>query len=105
MPDIWGPIAAADWQSTPCIVGRAATEADVKAGCAVFYVKGDSAPAPINLPCCAIQTLDCGAEQPVVVVQAEKIPDGTLLGVRPLTGGNGVCQDYEVRLLPRGFVF
>ncbi len=103
MDDLWGPIEASDWQGTPCIAGRAATEADVKSGHAVFFIKGNSTPAQMNLPCCAIQTLEGGEVQPVVVVQAEVTPDGTILGVRPLAGGNGICLDYEVQLLSHGF--
>ncbi len=103
MTDLWGPISATDWHATPCIAGRPATEADVAAGSAVFYVPGGSAPAPMSLPCCAIQVLEDGSELPVVIVQAELAPHGTILGVRPLSGGNGICMSTEVRLLPAGF--
>ena len=103
MTDLWGPVSATDWHATPCIVGRPATEADVAAGSAVFYVQGGSTPAPISLPCCAVQLLEDGSEQPIVIVQAELTQQGTILGVRPLSGGNGVCMSADVRLLPTGF--
>jgi hypothetical protein len=103
MLDIWGPIALNDWRSTPCIAGRPATEADVAAGLAVFYVPGGSGVAPLPLPCCAFRSLDDGSKQSVVIVQAEVAPHGTLLGVRPLSGGNGICMLSEVQLLPAGF--
>ena len=103
MTAIWEQILASDWRSTPCVTGRAASEADVLAGRAVFYIEGDSAAAPVQIPCCAIQTLDDGSEQPVVIVQAELGPDGILFGVRPLSGGNGICLSNEVHLLPAGF--
>ena len=103
MIDLSGPIEPSEWKHTPCITGRAVTEEDVKSGLAVFCVKGESTPAQWALPCCAIQLLEDGSEQRVVVVQAETIPDATLLGVRPLAGGNGICQDDEVRLLSLGF--
>ncbi|MGQ4661625.1 hypothetical protein [Lysobacter sp. F6437] len=103
MTDLWGSISASAWRSTPCIAGRPATEADVAAGSAVFYVPGESTAAPMALPCCAIQALEDGSEQSVVIVQAEVAPEGTILGVRPLTGGNGICMVTEVRLLPAGF--
>ncbi len=103
MSDLWGSIQASEWRNTPCVVGRPATEADAAAGNAVFYVPGDSAAAPMNLPCCAFQSLEDGSEQPVVVIQAELAPHGTILGVRPLSGGNGMCMSSEVRLLPQGF--
>jgi hypothetical protein len=103
MSELWGPISASDWRSTPHIAGRPATEADVATGAAVFYVPGESAAASMSLPCCAYQRLEDGSEQPVVVIQAEIAPHGTILGVRPLTGGNGICMATEVRLLADGF--
>jgi len=103
MTAIWGPISASEWRNTPCIVGRPANESDVVAGSAVFYVPGNSAAAPMDLPCCAIQSLEDGSEQPVVIVQAELAPHGIVLGVRPLSGGNGICMATEVRLLSAGF--
>jgi hypothetical protein len=103
MSELWGPIAASSWRETPCIVGRPATEADVAAGYAVFCVPGKSAAAPMALPSCAIQSLEDGSKQPVVVVQAELAPHGIILGVRPLAGGNCICMAPEVRLLPDGF--
>ncbi len=103
MEDLWGPIHQQHWQATPCIRGRQATEQDVKDGRAVFYVNGSAIPADLPLPACAYQRIENGSEQPVVVVQAEVVPDGTLLGVRPLAGGNGICLMGEVRMLPGGF--
>lgn len=103
MVDLWSPISASDWRSTPCVVGRPASESEVAAGSAVFYVPGESAAAPMTLPCCAIQSLEDGSEQSVVIVQAEIAPHGTILGVRSLSGGNGICMSTEVRLLPAGF--
>ena len=102
MGDLWGPIAPNEWHLVPCTTGRVATESDVKAGGAVFYIQGESAPASLKLPCCAVQLME-GGEQPVVVIQAEQGPSGAVFGVRPLTGGNGVCMEGEVRLLPSGF--
>jgi hypothetical protein len=57
----------------------------------------------MELPCCAIQHLDSGEALPVIVIQAERIPAGIMLGVRLLAGGNGVCMLSEVELLPLGF--
>jgi hypothetical protein len=103
MTDLWGPISATEWRTVPCVTGRPATEADVATGAAVFYVQGASTAAPMELPCCAIQPLENGAEEPVVIIQAEVLPQGTTFGVRPLAGGNGMCLATEVRLLPTGF--
>jgi hypothetical protein len=99
----WGSISATEWPTVPCTVGRTATHADVEAGTAVFFVQGESEPAPIALPCCAIQSFEDGSQQRVVVVQAELGPHGIILGVRPLSGGNAVCMATEVELLPAGF--
>jgi hypothetical protein len=103
MTDLWGPISAREWRNTPCVVGRPATEADVASGSAVFLVQGGSAAAPMRLPCCAIQSLEDGSKKQVVVIQAELANHDTILGVRPLSGGNGICTIAEVRLLPTGF--
>ena len=105
MDNLWGPISANQWRNVPCVSGRPATEADVVAGAAVFYVPTGSAAATMPLPCCAILSQEDGAEQQVVVIQAELAPrgDGTVLGVRPLSGGNAICTMGEVRLLPGGF--
>ncbi len=50
-----------------------------------------------------MQRLESGERQPVVVVQAEHGPSGVILGVRPLSGGNGICMLEEVELLAGGF--
>ena len=103
MTELWGPISKSEWRNVPCTVGRPATEADVRAGAAVFFVQGESTVSPMALPCCAIQYLEDGSAQPVVVIQAEIAPYGVNIGVRPLSGGNGICTTEEVRLLPDGF--
>ena len=47
--------------------------------------------------------LEDGLEAPVIVVQPEVASHGIILGVRPLSGGNGIYMSSEVRLLPDGF--
>ena len=103
MAELWGPISAGEWRDVPCVTGRTATEADVAAGSAVFYIQGHSAAASMRLPCCALRLLEDGSEQPVVVIQAEVASQGTVLGIRPLSGGNCICLVTEVRVLPDGF--
>jgi len=105
MNNLWGPISANEWRNVPCVSGRPATEADVVAGAAVFYVPTGSEAATMQLPCCAMLSQEDGSEQQVVVIQAELAPrgDGTILGVRPLSGGNVICTTGEVTLLPGGF--
>jgi len=103
MDSLWGRLEKAAWASVPHVSGRAAREADVAEGRAVFYVPGGSEPADLQLPCCAIQHLESGVSEPVVIIQGEHGPSGIVLGVRPLAGGNGVCMLSEVDLLPGGF--
>lgn len=103
MTNLWGPIAESEWRDVPHVSGRVATEADVIAGRAVFYIEGESGHDPMPVPCCAVQLLDDGSEQRVVVIQSEIAPFGRLRCVRPLAGGNCVCSDAELRLLPDGF--
>ena len=103
MDSLWGPIDESAWASTLHVAGRAATEDDVSEGRAVFYIPGGADPAELPVPICAIQHLESGERIRVVVVQAEHGPSGIILGVRPLSGGNGVCMLDEVELLAGGF--
>ena len=99
----WGPVDPAGWRSVPHMQGRLAGQADVEAGRAVFHLDVDPrrcAPAELSLPACAIQTLDDGRRRPVIVIQAEVLRDETILGVRYLEGGSGVCYAAEVEFLP-----
>lgn len=101
--DPWGPVDMAAWHEVPHLQGRLATQADVEAGRAVFYLDADAArcrPAELALPACAVQTLDDGRQRPVIVIQAEVLADETIVGVRYLDGGSGVCFAAEVELLP-----
>ena len=98
MSDHWGAIDPESWNTVPNVSGRVATESDVAAGAAVFYVDGQSEPADYVIPSRAYQSLDSGAKVPVVVVQAELTNESKLiLGVRYLDGGNGVCTHEEIR--------
>jgi hypothetical protein len=100
--DPWGPLDPAAWQSVPHLRGQLASQADVQAGRAVFYLDaedGRCAPADVALPACAIQTLDDGQERPVIVIQAEVLGENTIVGVRYLEGGSGVCFAAEVEFL------
>jgi len=103
----WGPIAMANWRETPCIQRRVATEDDVNAGRAVFYLdlsEGQASdPVDIDLPRCAILHEEGEGDLPVIVIQAEEGNNGTvqlIAGYRSLTGGNGICMLYQLELLP-----
>ena len=99
MNDLWRSIEKSEWRNTPCVAGRTATESDVKEGRAVFFVKGASAPVAISLPQFGFQAREGGESIPVVVIQAEHVDGRVLFGVRPLSGGNGICTSDEVTLL------
>lgn len=87
------------WRDTPSVSGRAATDADVNAGRAVFAIGGE--PVELDIPACAIVTEeDIGEPTPVIVVQAERLEDGTVaVGFRFLDGGTGIASLADVELL------
>lgn len=97
--DIWGPIAMAEWQDTPFIVGKPASEQDIEAGIAVFAVPTGSIPYDISLPTCAIHFSEDKSETPILVIQAEAVDGVVFIGARLLSGGNMVCTLEEVELL------
>ena len=93
------PIEIAKWRATPAVEGRAATDIDVKAGRAVFAVDGE--PVDLDLPACAIVREEgVGEATPVIVIQAERIEDGSVaVGYRLLDGGCGIASLEDVELL------
>lgn len=93
------PIDMKTWRQTPCVSGRPATDEDVSAGRAVFAVRGE--PVALDLPACAIVTEeDIGEPTPVIVIQAERLEDGTVaIGYRFLDGGTGIASLDEIELL------
>jgi hypothetical protein len=95
----WGPIDLKKWRSTPFTEGRAATDDDVNLGRAAFAVSGE--PVEIDLPSCAIVREEgVGEPTPVILIQAERLDDGTIaVGYRLLTGGVGIATLDDVELL------
>ena len=93
------PIDVKQWQKTPAVSGRSATEDDVNAGRAIFAVGGE--PLDLDLPACAIvREEQIGEPTPVIVIQAERLDDGTIaVGYRLLDGGNGIAPFEDVELL------
>jgi hypothetical protein len=94
------PIDLKRWRETPAVSGRTATEADVEEGRAIFAVGGE--PVALELPTCAIVREEgVGEETPVIVIQAERIEDGTVaVGFRLLDGGgSGIAPLDDVELL------
>ncbi|HEX6098376.1 MAG TPA: hypothetical protein VF432_18800 [Thermoanaerobaculia bacterium] len=87
------------WRETPHVSGRAATDADVNAGRAVFAVGGE--PVELDLPACAIVTEEeIGEPTPVIIIQAERLEDDTVaVGFLFLDGGTGIASLDDVELL------
>lgn len=87
------------WRETPAVSGRAATDADVNEGRAVFAVGGE--PVELDIPSCAIiREEGVGEETPVIVIQAERLEDGTIaVGYRLLDGGAGIAPLDDVEFL------
>jgi hypothetical protein len=93
-----------DWPQLPSsgfLSGRAATNADVEAGQAVFSMDGKSEGAlPIAIPQYALWTDESGAAHPVVVVQAEKAPGGLeIVGLLHRDGSHAAATMAELGLL------
>jgi hypothetical protein len=101
--DLWGPIAPDEWRTTPCLSGRVANEDDVSRGLAVFVIGSHKAAEPVqlSLPACGFQRLENGTTRAIVIVQAERFDGQVFLGVRYLSGGNGVCTMHEVELIEK----
>ena len=96
---LWTAIEMRGWRDTPCTLGRAAQEEDIREGRAVFYVNGPSEPVDIALPHCALLHDEDGQIVPVIVIQAESTSGGAVAGYRLLRGGNGICAPNELELL------
>ena len=93
------PIDIKRWRATPAVEGRAATELDVNAGRAVFAIGGE--PVEIDLPSCAVVSEEhVGEPTPVIVIQVERLDDGTVaVGYRFLDGGTGIADLEDVEFL------
>jgi hypothetical protein len=99
MSEPWGPIDLKNWRTTPVTEGRAATDDDVAQGRAAFAVGGEA--VELDLPGCAVVREEgVGEETPVILIQAERLDDGTIaVGYRLLTGGVGIATLDDVELL------
>ena len=100
----WGPVDRNQWRSVPHISGVIATEADVRAGRAVFFLgNADEVPASagqVQLPALALwHDPDLGNTVRAVVVIQVEIGQQELAGIRFLEGGNGVCLLGELEIV------
>jgi len=97
--EAFGPIDLKNWRKTPFTEGRAATDQDVEAGRAIFAVGGE--PVELDLPSCAIVREEgVGEPTAVIIIQAERLEDGTVaIGFRLVDGGTGITTLDDVELL------
>ena len=96
---MWDKIELSNWAKTPCITGRPATENDISNGIAVFCIPNGSNPYPVNLPLFAVQIdKETKERTPCIAIQIEQADNGVFIGVRYLTGGNGVGTADEFEL-------
>ena len=87
------------WRDTPSVRGRAATELDVAGGRAAFAVGGE--PIDMELPACGIVREEgVGEPTPVIVIQVERLEDGTIAaGFHTLDGETGIADFNDVEFL------
>ncbi|GAA4747035.1 hypothetical protein [Flavisolibacter ginsenosidimutans] len=99
---LWEAIDFSTWKQIPHIKSKIATEQDVIEGRAVFYINDgqDHQVLDVQIPVLAYQ-IDGESDSKVlvIVIQAEKVDDTELAGVRYLEGGNGVCTWSELELV------
>ena len=97
---MWDSFKPEEWETLPHISGRVATKDDIKNGIAVFSIQEGSFALDAKLPTCVIQIdSETGTRIPAVVIQAEQAGDLVYLGLRYLSGGNGICGIDEVEQL------
>ena len=93
-----------DWPDLPTkgfLVGRPATEDDIRAGNAVFSQAGtDEGALDIEIPQYVHWRDNLGNEQPMILVQAELTAHGEdVIGLRGFDGNESVATLAEIRLL------
>lgn len=101
---LWGPIDLVVWRETPHKKDSVATEHDVEDGLAVFYINPEGkehSVLDIKIPCLAYQIDEATNQRNIVIViQGERIGEEEIVGVRYLSGGNGICALSELQILP-----
>jgi hypothetical protein len=101
--DLWGAVDRARWRLVPHMGGTLATEGDVEAGRAVFFLgnvdETPARPSTMRLPALALwPDPDLGSHRPVIVIQVE-VGQQEVAGIRFLEGGNGVCLLEELEII------
>jgi hypothetical protein len=90
-----------DLPTTGFISGRPASKEDIAAGNAAFSLSGQSDGAlPIKIPQYVLWSDETGKQHPMILVQAERAPDGTeIVGLRDFNGAETVGTLPEIKLL------
>lgn len=99
---LWEVINLSNWKQTPHIKNKIATEQDVIEGRAVFYINEgqEHQVLDVQIPALAYQIdEESNSKVLVIVIQAEKVDDTELAGVRYLEGGNGICTWSELEFV------
>jgi hypothetical protein len=97
----------AEWPELPAssfVSGRAATEADVAAGSAVFVLKSAGiavgVPIPMSIPQYALhRDIESGVQTPGVIIQAETASGQNLVGFLVLPAGTylaGALPEFQL---------
>jgi hypothetical protein len=97
------PFSKNNWQQTPHVKGRVATDNDVKERKAVFVInpkKGIHKSIDIQIPSLAYHINQETKEKTlVVVIQAEECDNQKVAGVRYTDGSEGACLLYELEFI------
>ena len=106
-PDNLGGFPAVDinnWKSVPVVNGRMATKEETQNGTSLIFVDlekyPDTKPLDIRMPKLArYYNKNSGKEEIIIVIQALKISNDSVVGFRYLNGGNGSAYLDKVRFL------
>ena len=94
----------ADWKNVPVVNGRMATKEETQSEKALIYVDSEKYPnaKPLAIAMPKLAKFYCeqsNREELVIVIQALKIQEDSIVGFRYLNGGNGSARLNEVHFL------
>ncbi len=97
------PIELKDWKKVPFTKGTLATKEDIDLGKAIFQIDGNGQehiPVDIEIPSLAYHIdQETNEKTKVVVIQAEQVGTKTVVGIRYINGGDGVCLLFELEFI------
>lgn len=95
-----------EWDKVAFIRNRIANKEDVIAGRAVFYIEDvekeyhSYLPIPTSIPSLVFQVdSETRIKTLAVIIQAEKVNEDSIIGVRYFEGGNGICSLNEIEFI------